>query len=135
MKTFKRILIITGIILVIGGLALRLPELLKAYPARPGARFNHVGCYWVFQGRLRQGSGIFRFAANEEGLRITPLLPPWWRSIVVPWTDIWIGGLENEGYIDARTRLEFARLPGTQFELRASFIVRLHNAMDGNIPL
>jgi len=122
-------------ILYVGGLTLRLPKLLSAYPARPTSSFKSVGSFWVFRGQWRQGSGIFRFSANDEGLLITPLLPPWWRSILIPWADIWIGGLENEGFIDPKTRLEFAKLPDSQFEVRASFILHLQNAMDGKIPL
>ena len=114
---------------------MRLPKLLSAYPLRPTSEFNNVGCFWVFRGQWRQGSGIFRFAANDEGLRITSLLPPWWRSVLIPWADIWISGLEEAGFVDARMRLEFAKLPDTQFEVRASFILHLQTAMGGKIPL
>lgn len=122
-------------ILYAGALLLSLPKLLNAYPVRPTSEFNNVGYFWVYRGQWRQGSGIFRFAANDEGLRITSLLPPWWRSVLIPWADIWISGLEEAGIIDARMRLEFAKLPGTQFEVRASFILRLQAAMGGKIPL
>ena len=131
-------LAITALVIAIiyfGVLLIRLPKLLNAYPVRPTSDFNNVGCFWVYRGQWRQGSGIFHFAANDAGLRITSLLPPWWRSVLIPWADIWISGLEDTGLLDARIRMEFAKLPDTQFEVRASFILCLQSAMDGKIPI
>jgi hypothetical protein len=111
-----------------------IPALREAYRSKSKRRLSAVGLFvasrqkwWLLGGRT-----LLYISANDDGLQLTAVVPPYPFNVFVPWATIRIA--DGGGVIAPYVRLDFIDCSEVSLLFRDSLIQGVRRVIGGNIP-